>query len=215
MERRMKKLILSLFFAPLIFVGCASNDAPTSTPAAQGGTFYKNPHMENVWLADGFNFSGYDTVYVADTQSTAHFQADEAEPHEIAKKGLQRKTADALDARKVFAKVVTREADIPAGAKVLKLENTIIEYSKGGGGARYFVGLYGGGQPVLKVRGKMNDGAKPVFSYEARRSGVSAGARLAGAFKTDVDIQAEDIDSMVKDLTDFIEQTAKGQAQKQ
>ncbi len=204
----MKKLIFSSFLVPLIFVGCTSNDAPT--PAPQGGKNYKNPHMEKVWLADNFNFTGYDTVYVAETQSTAKFQPDEAMPHGVAKRALQQKLADALTDKNLFAKVVTREADIPAGAKVLKLENTIIEYSKGGGAARYWVGLYGGGQPVLKVSGKMSEAGKPVFSYEARRSGVSAGARMIGAFKTDVDIQGEDIDSMVLDLTDFIEQTAKG-----
>ena len=209
----MKKFSPFMFVA-LLLVGCATENPPATTPAIQGGSFYKNPHMENVWLADGFNFKGYDTAYVADTKSTAHFQADEAEPHEIAKKNLQSQLANALDAKRIFAKVVTREADIPAGAKVLTLENTIIAYSKGGGAARYFAGMMGGGQPTLKVRGKMTDANKPVFSYEARRSGVSAGARVVGAFKTDVDIQSEDIESMVKDLTDFIEETAKGQVEK-
>jgi len=210
----MKKLIPFLMAAaPLFFVGCASDDV-VSTPAAQGGTNIKNPHMEKVWLADNFNFTGYDTIYVADTQSTAKFQPDEEMPHDKAKRGLQQQLVDSFKGRKLFANVVTKESDIPAGAKALKLENTIIEYSKGGGAARYFVGLYGGGQPILKVSGKLSDGAKPVFSYEARRSGVSAGARMIGAFKTDVDIQAEDIASMVLDLTNFIEDTAKGQAKK-
>lgn len=208
----MKKFIPLLLAAPLFFIGCASDDV--SAPAAQGGANVKNPHMEKVWLANNFNFTGYDTVYVADTQSTAKFQPDEAMPHDAAKRGLQQQLVDALKAKKLFANVVTREADIPAGAKALKLENTIIEYSKGGGAARYFVGLYGGGQPVLKVSGKLSDGGKPVFSYEARRSGVSAGARMIGAFKSDVDIQSEDIASMVKDLTDFMEDVAKGQMKK-
>jgi hypothetical protein len=208
----MKKLIPLLFAVPLFFFGCASDE--TSTPATQGGVNIKNPHMEKVWLADGLNFTGYDTICVADTQSTAKFQPDEAMPHDVAKRGLQQQLVDALKAKKLFANVVTREADIPAGAKALKLENTIIEYSKGGGAARYFVGLYGGGQPVLKVSGKLSDGAKPVFTYEARRSGVSAGARMVGAFKTDVDIQGEDITSMVKDLTDFMEDIAKGNVKK-
>jgi hypothetical protein len=206
----MKKLLLLIAVAPLLFFGCASNEAPT-TPAAGGGVNVKNPHMEKVWLADNVNFNGYDTIYVADTQSTAKFQPDEKEPHEVAKIGLQRQIVDALKAKKIWANVVTREADIPTGAKALKMENTIVEYSKGGGAARYFVGLYGAGQPVLKVDGKVSDGAKPLFTYTARRTGVSVGARLGGGFKTDVDIQAEDITSMVKDLTDFIETTAKAQ----
>lgn len=204
----MKKLIPLLLAGPLFFAGCASNDAPT--PASGGGVNVKNPHMEKVWLAANFNFTGYDTICVADTQSTAKYQPDEKEPHAIAQRNLQQQLVTALKGKKLWANVVTREADIPAGAKALKLENTIVEYAKGGGAARYFVGLYGGGQPVLKVEGKMNDGTKPVFSYTARRSGVSAGARMVGAFKSDVDIQAEDIASLVLDLTNFIEATAKG-----
>ena len=96
--------------------------------------------------------------------------------------------------------VVTSETDLKPGAKVLKLQNTIIEYAKGGGAARYFAGLYGAGQPVLRVQGKLAEGDKQLFSYEARRSGVSAGARMTGAFMTDVDIQQQDIQSMVLDL---------------
>src|SRR3982751_5806400 len=45
-----------------------------STPA-DGGTSYNNPHMEKekVWLANGFDFNGYDTIYLAPTLSTAKF----------------------------------------------------------------------------------------------------------------------------------------------
>src|SRR5438552_4430152 len=123
----MKKLIPLLLAAPLLFVGCASDDV-ISTPAAQGGANIKNPHMEKAWLADNFNFTGYDTIYVADTQSTAKFQPDEERPHDAAKRGLQQQLVEALKAKKLFANVVTKESDIPAGAKALKLENTIIEY---------------------------------------------------------------------------------------
>jgi hypothetical protein len=84
------------------------------------------------------------------------------------------------------------------------MENTIVDYAKGGGAARYFAGLYGAGQPILKVHGKMTDGEKVVFDFEARRSGVSAGSRLTGAFMKDTDIQVEDIQSMSLDLADFV-----------
>ena len=84
------------------------------------------------------------------------------------------------------------------------MENTIIEFNKGGGGARYFAGLYGAGQPVLRVAGKMTEEAKELFKYEARRSGTSAGARMSGVFMKDEDIQVQDIRSMVLDLTDFM-----------
>lgn len=176
--------------------------------AVDGGTRYDNSHMEKgkCWVASGLDFKGYDTIYLAPTASTAKFpdKPEDTMVHNIAKERLVSELAFKLNERKLFAHVVTKEADIPPGAKVLKLQNTITEFTKGGGAARYWVGLYGGGQPVLRVEGKMTDGDKPVFNYEARRSGTSAGARLGGVFMKDEDIQIEDIRSMVLDVTDFM-----------
>ena len=50
----------------------------------------------------------------------------------------------------------------------------------------------------------MTDGDKTIFTFQARRSGVSAGARMTGAFMKDEDIQIQDIQSMTLDLTDFM-----------
>jgi hypothetical protein len=50
----------------------------------------------------------------------------------------------------------------------------------------------------------MTDGDKTVSTFEARRSGTSAGARVGGAFMKDEDIQIEDVRSMALDLTDFM-----------
>lgn len=100
--------------------------------------------------------------------------------------------------------VVTNERDIPAGSKTLRLENIITEFSKGGGAARYFVGLYGGGQPLLRVEGTLSDGERSLFTYTGRRSGVSAGARVGGVFMKNEDIQVQDVRSLVLDLTDFM-----------
>jgi hypothetical protein len=175
-----------------------------NSTAAGGGWSFKEPHLEKCWIADGFNFSGYDTLYIAPTVSTAKFHDDEATPHDLAKQNLPVELKRSLAAKGIFVNVVTSESEIKPGARTLRLENTITEYSKGGGAARYFVGLYGGGQPVLRVQGKMADGEKVVFNFEARRSGVSAGARMTGAFMKDEDIQIQDIRSMTLDLTDFI-----------
>jgi hypothetical protein len=62
---------------------------------------------------------------------------------------------------------------------------------------------------VLRVQGRMTEGDKPVFTFEARRSGTSAGARMTGVFMKDEDIQIEDIRSIVLDLTDFMAAVAK------
>jgi hypothetical protein len=229
--------ILSYFFlAPsvmaLVMAGCASNgdnstggarstrattddgrkiDIGRATTAPGGGMNYRNPHMEKCWVADGFNFNGYDTLYIAPTLSTANFPTNKPEDvkvHDLAKENLVHELVREIGSRKIFSNIVTRESDIKPGAKTLRLENTITEFNKGGGAARYFAGLYGGGQPVLRVAGSMTEAGKSMFTYEARRSGVSAGARMSGVFLRDEDIQVQDIRSMVLDLSDFMSVTA-------
>jgi hypothetical protein len=219
------------FAVALLVTGCVSTENRPSSGSAQasprkfkaadgriidigkaasvdGGLRYDNPHLEKgkCWVAEGFNFRGYSTIYVAPTLSTAKFpdKSEDTMVHNVAKERLVSELVTRLSERKIFSKVVTRESDIEPDAKVLKLENTITEFSKGGGAARYWVGLYGGGQPVLRVQGRAVEGEKTLFTFEARRSGTSAGARLGGVFMKDEDIQIEDIRSMVLDLTDFM-----------
>jgi hypothetical protein len=172
--------------------------------ADNGGWRFKEPHMDKCWIADGFDFKGYDVIYIAPTLSTAKFHDDEVAPHQLLLQRLPEVLAISLQAKGIFAKVVTDDSGIKPGARVLKLENTILEYSKGGGAARYFVGLYGGGQPMFRVHGLMTDGDRTVFDFVARRSGVSGDARMGGAFMKDEDIQLQDIRSLVLDLSDFI-----------
>ena len=215
-------------FGALALAGCASSGDKSSTPAtpkrfhaddgrvieigkssvSEGGLVYDNPHTEKgkCWVAGDFNFTGYDTLYIAPTLSTAKFpdKPEDTMVHNLAKERLVSELVLKLNERKLFANVVTKESDIKPDAKVLKMENTITEFTRGGGAARYFVGLYGGGQPVLRVQGKMTEGDKTMFRFETRRSGTSAGARMGGVFMKDEDIQIEDVRSMVLDLTDFM-----------
>lgn len=175
---------------------------------ADGGWRYDNPHLEKgkCWIADGFNFTGFDAIYLAPPRSTAKFpdKPEDKMVHDLAKERLVTELSSRLNRLGLFGSVVAKETDLQAGARALTLEQTITEFSKGGGGARYWVGLYGGGQPVLRVQGKVTAGGKTLFTYEARRSGVSGGARMGGVFMKDEDIQSEDIRSLVTDLTDFM-----------
>jgi hypothetical protein len=172
--------------------------------AEAGGRSFKEPHLTKCWIADGFDFKGYDTLYVAPTASTAKVKDDEQRLLDWTKQALPVELGSFIGRKGIFGNVVTNETEIKPGGKTLKLENTIVEYSKGGGAARYFAGLYGAGQPVLRVQGKITDGDKTVFTFEARRSGTSAGARMGGGYMKDEDIQLEDIRSMTLDLTDFM-----------
>lgn len=117
--------------------------------------------------------------------------------------------AERAETNKVFANVVTKESDIKPGSKTLRMENTIYEYEKGGGGARYWAGLFGAGQPIIKVRGQFVDGGKAMCKFEVWRSGESAGARLVGHFMSDQDIQRNDIDDLAFDMSSFMVRRAK------
>jgi len=214
-------LTLTAIACAAVLAGCASDgeknvrakaadgraiEIGRATTAPGGGKNYQNPHMEKCWVADGFNFTGYDTLYIAPTLSTAKFpdKPEDKMVHDKALESFRTELAREIKARNLFANVTLNEAEIQPGAKALRMENTITEFSKGGGAARYFAGLYGAGQPVLRVEGRMADSGTPKFTYQARRSGVSAGARMTGAFMRDEDIQIQDVRSMTLDLADFM-----------
>jgi hypothetical protein len=222
-------MLLTLCAVSLISAGCASTEKNAGSGSAAAGPFpskyktddnrtidigprsaekdgwsFKDPRLTRCWVAEGFNFKGYETLYLAPVLSTAKYHNDEEPAHQIAVENLQIELNRSLGARNLFANLVTGQADVKPGARALKLENTIVEFTKGGGAARYWVGLYGGGQPVLRVQGVMTDGDKTVFRFEARRSAVSGNARWNGFAMKDEDIQIEDVRDMVRDLTDFI-----------
>src|SRR5438309_7098907 len=113
-------------------------DIGTSSPAEGGGMNYKNRHLEKCWLADGFDFNGYDTLYIAPVLSTAKFHQEnpeEVKVHDLAKENLVAELARKINSKKIFNNVVTRESDRKPDVKSLKLENTITEFTKGGGAA--------------------------------------------------------------------------------
>ena len=183
-------------------------DIGKATPA-EGGTNYNNPHMEKgkCWVAEGFNFQGYDTLYIEPTLSTAEIKTDnkeEAMVHEIALERLPSELARKVREHQIFSRVVTSPAEVKPEEKTLRLQNTITEFSKGGGAARYFAGLYGAGQPVLRVSGEFKEGDQTDGRFEARRSGASGSARMFGGVMKDEDVQINDIRSLVLDLTDFM-----------
>ncbi|MBI2468105.1 MAG: hypothetical protein HYV62_09860 [Candidatus Rokubacteria bacterium] len=193
----------------LIVAGCAST--PDTAPGPGGITLREDDDLDgDVWLAGGFNFTGYDTLYIAATQADApKLNPDGVESLEWAKGVVREKLASELRKSGFFRAVVTSESEIRPGSRTLRLQNTIIDYAKGGAAARFFAGLYGAGQPLIKVRGQMLDGDTQVFVFEAKRRGESGAARWVGGYLSSRDIQEEDIEDLAEDLVDFIEKTSK------
>jgi hypothetical protein len=186
----------------------AAQPSAQPAPAAGGGvTLREEKDVGQVWLAPGFDFEGYDTLLIAETRTDVpKLNPDGVANVEWARGVLRNELVAAIQERKLLT-VVTNPADVKPGSRVLRLDNTIIEYEKGGGGARFFAGGYGAGHPVIKVRGELKAADRPLFVYEARRSSVSVTARIFGGYRSDKAIQEEDIKHLTRGVGDFMVRT--------
>ena len=197
----------------LLITGCATtpgkgNAGANNAAPPAGIVLHRDKDIEGVWLAPGFNFNGYDTLLIEVPVFAGVERSNEAEMRAMAMRVLPDQIAEHVGRKSLFRTVTTRAEDVKPGGKCLKLQSRIIEYEKGGGAARYFAGAFGGGQPVIKVRGQLMDGEQVVCVYEMKRSGESAGSRLGGVFMSDEEIQRNDIRDLASDLSDFFQRTA-------
>jgi hypothetical protein len=200
---RRERLWLVVAALMLALAGCAATSPVT--PAGGGITYRDDPHLQKVWLADGFKFQGYQAFLVQETRTDVpNVNPDGVENLAWARGVLRDEIVTALRGKGLFPTVAVGASEIRPGTRVLRLENTIVEYEKGGGGARFFAGLYGAGQPVIRVRGRVMDGERLVFVFEARRSGDTGLSRMFGGYRSDKAIQEEDIRDLAVDLVDFM-----------
>jgi hypothetical protein len=224
----MKRLLVCLFCAGVLLVmgsGCATKTTGAGAatdqvkparipPLPAGVALHQDKDIQGVWLAPGFSFDQYDALCILPTDFKAIERPNEKEMRSFAVISLQEQFQTAARLSGLFKTVVTTTNEIAAGNRCLSLENTIIEYEKGGGGARYFAGVFGAGQPVIKVRGLIYDGDKLVFVFEAKRSGESPAARLNGVWMSDKEIQQDDIRDLTSDMLDCMRRHSNGLSQK-
>ena len=179
-------------------------------PLPEGVKLHKDLNIQGVWLADGFNFKGYKTLYLTPIVFAGVERDNEVEIRALAMQELPAELVTSLRDTKLFDTVTTKSEDVKAKAKTLKLDNTIIEFSKGSGVGRHFGGPFGaGGQPVIKVRGQIYDGDKLVCVYEIKRSGESFESRAYGEAISSEDIQRNDIRVLTRDLGYFFQRHAQ------
>jgi hypothetical protein len=194
---------------PAVAAPATGAPTPPAQPptAASSVALREEKDLGKIWLAPGFDFKGFDTLLITETRADVpRLNPDGAANLEWARGVVQAELAAAFQDRKLFT-VVTSPADVTPGSRVLRLDNTIVEYEKGGGGARVFAGIYGAGQPVIRVRGQATAADRPLFVYEARRSSESGWSRVFGGYRDDKAIQHEDIKDLAQDLADFVART--------
>lgn len=187
----------------IVLGGCAS--AVPNTPSPDGIAYREDQNLQKVWLADGLAFQSYQAFLVVETRTAVpNVNPDGVENLAWARGVLRDEIVTALRAKGLFPVVAVGATEIRPGTRALRLENTIIEYEKGGGGARFFAGVYGAGQPLMCVRGRVMDGDLLVFAFEARRNGDSLRSRIFGGYRSDKAIQEEDIRDLAIGLVDFM-----------
>lgn len=189
--------------------GCASATpapTPTATATERDGVAYRpHEHLQRVWVADGFSVQRYQTLLVLEPRTeVAKLHPDGVESLQWARGMLRDEVVKALRDKRVVSAVALSPGEVRPGTRALRMETTITEYEKGGGGARFFAGAYGAGQPVIRVRGRVSDGDRPVFAFDARRSGDSGLSRMFGGYRSDRAIQEEDIRDLAADLAEFL-----------
>jgi len=187
----------------ITLAGCATRHSPA--PRA-GESFHPDQDLQWVWVADGLSFRRYEAVHVEDpVAQVAKLDPDGVQNLAWARGVLGEEMAAALRAMNTFHVVTTGSLSSgPAVGRTLRLQTTIIEYEKGGGGARFWAGRWGAGQPVIRVRGRVMDGDRVVCSFDTRQSGETFLARHFGGYRTDKAIQEEDIKDLAKRLAKFV-----------
>lgn len=194
-------------FVALVLAGCASTpqggaDAKPSKSGPGGVTMHEDKDFDWAWTETGLDFTAYDTLMLARPRADVPgLQPEDAESLEWARGLVLEKFVPVLRDSRLFKAIVTREADIPPGAKVIYLDTTIIQYEKGNAAARAFTGL--GGHPVIAIQGRLLDGNRQVFAFEELRGG-GVSVRPFAAFRPNRDLQQADLTDIAQLLVDHI-----------
>jgi hypothetical protein len=199
---------LLVLIAVTIVAGCAS--APKEKSAdATGVTYKRTDAIDKVWIAEGFDFSGYDTLVIEPIAANGVRPKDDKEKErlEFARQSLQRDLKGAIEAAAIVPEVVGA-APASGTNKTLRLENEIVEFSRGSSALRFGVG-FGAGSPYMKLRGTVKDGAsgKDLLIYALDETADW----FASGFSSSRTLQRNAGTELVDDITGLLTQVARRQ----
>jgi hypothetical protein len=164
------KTFVNMLVVSLVLTGLNSVAADKSASGGSEKRFRKTDKLDKVWLAEGFDFTGYDTLLVEEAKVDGSVKAKdekEADRLSLAQGTLARNFALAIEGRKIFKNVTTKESEVPKEGKSLRMQPTILKFSRGSSAARYGVG-FGAGMPYIKVNVRILEMGtdKPLFECE-------------------------------------------------
>jgi hypothetical protein len=182
----------------------------TSTlTAADDIEFKRVDKLDKIWLADGFEFNGYDLILVTKLDSTGIETKDdkEADRLKLLERGYSEDMARGLERSGAFEKGTSKESEVGADQKKLVLDTRLLDFSRGSSAARFGLG-FGAGMPYIKVRGTFHEGdpSKPLAIFEMDEKGDWFG----GGYSSNESLQEKASTELGKDLGRFIQQVQNG-----
>ena len=173
----MKKFI-AIFILTLCLLsnfGCgAMKVTPVETGMKKGIEMVEDKDLGKVYLAPGFDFKPYDTLFISTPSTLLISPKEDIDPNEM-KMSLKNQLLTKLDALDVFTTVTDDKSalssEVISAQKVLSMKSTITELDPGSRALRYLVG-FGAGSTKVQVETEIRDSKTEQLYFMAsdRRS---------------------------------------------
>lgn len=201
-------ILLSLL---LLNYGCgALKVSPVETGGAQDVVMVEDKDLGQVYLAQGFNFKGFDIILVLDTSTSAVLEKKEIDPDELAiylKHSLVKK----LNEVGVFTKVTDDKSVLSpqkgVSAKVLVLESSFTEMDPGSRALRWVAGLYGAGRVKVQLESEIRDPQTKQLYFKSSNRRIGMMGAFGGNSK---DFILESLDEISASHSAFIKRISSG-----
>jgi hypothetical protein len=158
----MKKFI-AIFILTLCLLsnfGCgAMKVTPVETGMKKGIEMVEDKDLGKVYLASGFNFEPYDTLFISNPSTSLLSPKEDIDPNEM-KIVLKNQLLAKLEALDVFTTVTDDKSvlssEVISAQQVLVMNSTITELDPGSRALRYLVG-FGAGSTKVQVETEIRD----------------------------------------------------------
>lgn len=155
--------------------GCgAMKVTPVETGMKKGIEMVEDKDLGKVYLAPGFHFKPYDTLFISTPSTSLMSPKEDIDPNEM-KMFLKNQLLTKLDALDVFITVTDDKSalssEVISAQKVLSMKSTITELDPGSRALRYLVG-FGAGSTKVQVETEIRDSKTEQLYFMAsdRRS---------------------------------------------
>jgi hypothetical protein len=174
-------------------------------------SYRRTDKLDKVWLAEGFDFKGYDAILVEEAKvdsSVKPKDEKETERLRLAQGTLARNLALSIEGQQVVKLVTTRDTEVASEQKVLRMEPTVIKFSRGSSAARYGVG-FGAGMPYIQVRLLVREvgSEKPLFECELDEKADW----FASGYSSSRSLQSGAAIELAEDVAEYIGRVARGE----